>query len=265
MNEAMPRGRVFGTPPPAVPSTQPGVPPTQPGVPPTQPGVPPTPLRPPTLGRSAAMGQTVRATPAWLVPLVSALGGAAAGAALTAAAVVLLGATAIGGDQLAARLGEPLDGALTPLGEPAVLVPDEAELVVDVAGAVERPGLHRLRRGDRVGDAIEAAGGYGPRADLAAVSAVLNLAQPLEDGTKVLVPELGIDRIDAATASDGRIDLNRADQAELETLPGVGPVTAQKILASRAEGRFSSVRDLRTRGLVGESAFEDIAPLVRAG
>ena len=142
---------------------------------------------------------------------------------------------------------------------------EAAEIVVDVAGAVARPGLHRLHAGDRVGDAIEAAGGFAPRVDLAATSQSLNLAQPLEDGTKVLVPELGIDRVEATTAGDGRIDLNRADQAELESLPGVGPVTAGKIIDARADKRFTTARDLRARGLVGESVFEDIKNLVRAG
>ena len=90
-------------------------------------------------------------------------------------------------------------------------------------------GCIGLRAGDRVGDAIEAAGGFAPRVDLAAASQTLNLAQPLEDGAKVLVPELGIDRPGEAAPDDGRIDLNRAGQAELESLPGVGPVTARKI------------------------------------
>ena len=118
------------------------------------------------------------------------------------------------------------------------------ELVVDVAGAVMRPGLHHLSPGDRVGDAIAAAGGYAPRADLAATSASLNLAQPLQDGAKVLVPELGLDPV-ASAPDDGRVDLNRAGQTELESLPGIGPVTARKIIDSRTERRFAAVRDLR--------------------
>jgi competence protein ComEA len=159
-------------------------------------------------------------------------------------------------------LGEPLDAAVLVGAETDLPPTTSDEIVVDVAGAVALPGLHRLRAGDRVGDAIEAAGGYAPRVDLAAASLSLNLAQTLEDGTKVLVPELGIDRLDAPAAGDGRIDLNLADQAELETLPGIGPVTAGKIIDARAEERFSSTRDLRSRGIVGESVFEDIEGLV---
>jgi competence protein ComEA len=138
------------------------------------------------------------------------------------------------------------------------------DLVVDVEGGVPRPGLHRLRQGDRVGDAIEAAGGFAPRADLSEATRTLNLAAHLTDGAKVLVPELGAAR--AQTASDDRrIDLNQADRPTLESLPGVGPVTAQRIIDARAEERFDSARELRSRGLVGESVFSKLKDLVRAG
>ncbi len=204
-------------------------------------------------------------TAARLVPVLTALGGLAAGAALAAVVLVGLEAVSDSGQQqppLAASMAgqvwlDPRDDASTPA----------AEIVVDVAGAVTRPGLHRLRPGGRVGDAIEAAGGFAPRADLAASSQVLNLAQPLTDGAKVFVPELGIDRPGpaAAVADDGRIDLNRAGQSELESLPGIGPVTAGKIVASRQDERFGGVAELRSRGLVGESVYEAIKDRVRAG
>ena len=247
MNDTMPQGRVFGAQPPVVPPS------------------------PPPTGRPGSPDEARWAARLWLVPLLAALGGAAAGAALAVSAIVLLGAVALEGQQVPARLGEPLgfgeppSDEITLAGEMAQVAPPDSELVVDVGGAVERPGLHRLRPGDRVGDAIEAAGGYAPRVDLVAASEVLNLAQPLEDGTKVLVPELGIDRGDAPRREDGRIDLNAADQAALETLPGVGPVTARKIIEARSGRRFSSVQELRSRGLVGDSVFEDILPLVRVG
>ena len=155
--------------------------------------------------------------------------------------------------------------SLTAMEGSGVETAASAAIVVDVAGAVVRPGLHRLRGGDRVGDAIEAAGGFAPRADLATSAVVLNLAQPLEDGAKVLVPELGVDRpTSAASAADGRIDLNRASASELESLPGIGPVTAGKIIDAREAERFGSVRELRSRGIVGEKVYEDIERLVTA-
>ena len=203
-----------------------------------------------------------RALPRWLTPLLAAAGGLTAGAALVGVILVALGGMPAAGDEL-------------PFPDPAAVPPGfdmaqeaeapPAELVVDVAGAVVRPGLHRLRAGDRVGDAIEAAGGFAPRADLAASSQALNLAQPLQDGAKVLVPELGIDRPGvAAVPDDGRIDINTAGQSQLESLPGIGPVTARKIIDARENERFGGVRELRGRGLVGESVYEDIDGLVYA-
>lgn len=197
-----------------------------------------------------------RHRPPWLLPLAVVASGLAAGVLAAAAAVLVV-------------IGLPVDAPGAPFGEPLAIagVPAEIDspavadsgIVVDVAGAVARPGLYRLLTGDRVGDAIEAAGGFGPRADLSAASLELNLAQALEDGAKVLVPELGREPLgDGSVSRDGRIDLNRASQSELESLPGIGPVTAGKIIDARSAGRFDSVRDLRTRGLVGEAVYADI-------
>ena len=215
-------------------------------------------------GNGHAADEGGRTATRWLVPLLAACGGLAAGAALLGVVLYSLGAVSTSSHP--PLFAESLSGA--PLLDVAVdtNVP-AAEIVVDVAGAVVRPGLHRLRSGDRVGDAIEAAGGFAPRADLAASSQTLNLARPLDDGAKVLVPELGIDRpaTIAAAVDDGRIDLNRASQSELESLPGIGPVTAGKIIDARQDERFGGVRELRSRGLVGESVYEDIKSQIRAG
>lgn len=143
-------------------------------------------------------------------------------------------------------------------------------VVVDVSGAVARPGVVTLPVGSRVGDAIAAAGGFGPGVDVRA-AASLNLAALLIDGGQVVVPARG-----GGTTSDGgapaggsgggaRIDLNRATQAQLEDLPGIGPVTATKIIAAREEAAFTSVEDLRTRKLVGPSTYEQIRDLVGVG
>jgi competence protein ComEA len=199
-----------------------------------------------------------RAIPRWLAPLLAGLGGLGLG-------VAAIGFVALAADVVAAGRDVPAVEALdAPVAVESVLEPAPSGIVVDVAGAVARPGLHRLRPGDRVGDAIEAAGGFAPRADLTASSATLNLAQPLEDGSKVLVPELGIDPPSGGPAvDDGRIDINHASGSELETLPGIGPVTAGKIIDARASEPFGSVDELRSRGLVGEKVYEDIQGLVR--
>ena len=108
-------------------------------------------------------------------------------------------------------------------------------LVIDVAGAVRRPGLYRLRSGSRIDDAIAAAGGPTPEAQLDTV----NLAAPIADGEQILVPGRGAAGAAAAAASPpaaagssptAPLDLNTATLEQLEALPGIGPVTAQKIL-----------------------------------
>jgi competence protein ComEA len=169
---------------------------------------------------------------------------------------------------LAAGVGSELrgdpSGDGSRAGVPVGTEESEGTLVVDVAGAVMRPGLVRVRRGDRVGDAIAAAGGFSPRVDLAETGRSLNLAEPLIDGAKVVVSELGTQTASGPTAEDGRVDLNSADQAALEALPGIGPVTAARIIEAREQQRFGSVDELRTRDVVGEAVFEDIQGLVQA-
>lgn len=121
--------------------------------------------------------------------------------------------------------------------------------VVHVSGAVNRPGLVTVQSSARVADAIAGAGGAAVGADLAG----LNLASSVRDGEQIVVPLVG-----AATtpgqATDRGIDLNRATAAELEDLPGVGPVLAGRIVAYRdLHGSFAAVEDLLDVGGIGEA------------
>ncbi len=148
----------------------------------------------------------------------------------------------------------------------------ELILVVDVGGAVARPGVYRLPSGSRVADAIAAAGGYAATVDAGLVDRQLNLAAPVTDGQKVRVPVRGEDPpADGMTpggetaGGTGPIDLNRASAEALDTLPGVGPVTVAKIIAAREEQPFTSVDDLLARKVVGAATMEKLRPLVIAG
>lgn len=173
---------------------------------------------------------------------------------LAVPALAALGA----GMGLAMRPGEP---------EPVVEVAEAtaepsapAFVVVDVAGAVSRPGIVRLPAGARVIDALLAAGGMTADAD----GAALNKAALLRDGTRVYVPRPGeaAPAESAATVAAAAIDINRASTAELETLPGIGPATAARIVRSRETKPFARVEELQTRGLVSARVFADIRDLV---
>ena len=134
-----------------------------------------------------------------------------------------------------------------------------AVVVVDVAGKVRHPGVVRLPLGARVDDAVRAAGGPLPGASYDG----LNRARKLTDGEQVLVgapPPAGA----AAATGDGRVDLNAADVTALDSLPGIGPVLAQKIVDWRTEhGRFASVDQLREVSGIGESKFAAVKNKVR--
>jgi competence protein ComEA len=145
------------------------------------------------------------------------------------------------------------------------------EVVVEIVGAVQAPGVYRLPSGSRVADLLQRAGGYGPRVDAARAEQDLNLAAPVKDGEHIRVPSRD-DRpagpaSDAAPASGDAapIDINSASQAQLEELPGVGPATAQKIIAAREEAPFAAVEELRSRGVLGEKTFAKLRPLVTVG
>jgi len=145
-------------------------------------------------------------------------------------------------------------------------------LLVHVVGQVRHPGVVRLAPGSRVLDAVQAAGGASPSADLNH----LNLARAVVDGEQIVVPKPG-ENVPAAGlpgaagvgptsagAGGGLVDLNTADAAALDSLPGVGPVIAQRILDWRTEhGRFTSVDELGEVSGIGDKLMAQIAPKVR--
>jgi competence protein ComEA len=137
-------------------------------------------------------------------------------------------------------------------------------LVVDVVGAVRRPGLVRLAEGSRVADAIAHAGGLGRGSERAGV----NFAAPVSDGQQVVVPQRGAAVAagaggGAASASTGPVSLSSATAEQLDALPGVGPVTAEKIVAYRQQhGAFRSVDELDAISGIGPSRIADLRGLV---
>jgi len=135
------------------------------------------------------------------------------------------------------------------------------DLVVDVEGAVRRPGLVRLAQGSRVSDAVARAGGLTRKASRSGV----NLAAPVSDGEQVLVPEGGAlaSTGAAAAGSSGPVSLSSATAEQLDTLPGIGPVTAQKIVDFRTQhGPFRSVEALDAIPGIGPARIAELQGLV---
>ena len=209
--------------------------------------------------------------------IMVAAGGGAIVLALAAAWVLFApieGATA---DELSAA-GDGLALA-SPISSPAASapMPEPTSLVVDVQGGVAEPGVRELPAGSRVADAIAAAGGYATDADLAAAATAINLAQMLADGEQIRVPRVG--DASAAVAGEpatsaapltgggagGLVNLNTATPEELEALPGIGPVTVQKIVAARQERPFASLEDAVQRGVINRGQLEDIQAVATAG
>ena len=216
---------------------------------------------------------------------------AAAALAVAAFGVAATGSTG-GGVTVDSSAAAIVAGSARPSGGSAA--PLAGDLVVDVQGAVLRPGVHHLGAGSRVADAIAAAGGYGPRVDAERAGRELNLAAQLHDGDRVLVPSRddpsgsgvggsaggsgggsggsGSNSTGGGGGSGGSggsgggsgalVDLNHATASELDALPGVGPVTAQKIIAAREEQPFATIEALRDRKVIGAAAFDKLKDLV---
>ena len=168
---------------------------------------------------------------------------------------------------LGARYLKSSSPAAAPAVAPAARVEEPraaARVLVHVAGAVREPGVYRLPAGSRIDDAVRRAGGTSSRADLSAV----NLAAKVEDGRQVLVPERprrGAGGTAASTAAPGQpLDLNTASLEQLDTLPRVGPATAQQILDHREQhGGFGNVEELGQVPGIGEKRLADLKEQVR--
>jgi competence protein ComEA len=179
------------------------------------------------------------------------------GVVVAAVVLVLLLVRHLGGSGGAAPAVASLPAPARPKAAAPKLV------VVDVAG-VRRPGLYRVRAGSRIDDAITAAGGPTAHAQLAAV----NLAAPVADGERVVVPGRGAGGAVASPPAAGSspsapLDLNTATAEELDALPGIGPVTAQKILDYRqAHGPFHSVAELEGVPGIGAGRLAQLKGLV---
>lgn len=182
-----------------------------------------------------------------------------------AAGAVLLVWWLLAGRPQSESVGEPL--ALATASAPAsagdaAASGEPPELVIDVAGKVERPGIVTLPAGSRVHEAIDAAGGLAGDVDTTA----LNLARELSDGEQVLV---GVEAVPGPPGASGPgaapapVNLNTATLEQLDTLPGVGPVTAQAIIAWRVEnGRFASVDQLLDVKGIGDATLAELRDLV---
>lgn len=203
--------------------------------------------------------------------LIMALGAGVTGALGTAGAGdggVLVTRSDAGSSERGAAEVEHDDAASDDGVSGSEVKPEKPEvIVVDVAGAVGAPSLVTLQADSRVGDAIEAAGGFAADADAARV----NRAAKLQDGQQVyvprvgeaggsgaVVPDVGASAQGVATA-DGPVNINRASESDLDALPGVGPSTARAIVEDRdANGPFSTIEDLMRVSGIGEKKFEKL-------
>jgi competence protein ComEA len=183
------------------------------------------------------------------------------------AGVLLLIAVLVLAGRYLLRAGAPAPPRPAPIVSEQSRAAEAPKVVVHVVGAVRRPGLYRLREGSRIADALARAGGATRKADLT----VVNLAAPLSDGVQVVVPKRpppGAAAVPAAggaaaAAPAGPVHLNTATLEQLDALPGVGPVTAQKILDYREQnGGFASVDELDAVPGIGPARMEQLREAV---
>jgi competence protein ComEA len=140
------------------------------------------------------------------------------------------------------------------------------QITIDIEGAVEKPGVYTMSANSRIQNALIAAGGLAQTADRQLVAQNLNLAAPLTDGAKLYIPAVGEQMMTSGNTSNSSsgtvqgtgtklININQAGESDLDALPGVGPVTAQKIIDNRP---YQSVGDLLDKKVVGQSVYTKI-------
>ena len=164
-------------------------------------------------------------------------------------------------------------GGADATAKPETTAATSGKLVVDIAGAVVKPGVYWLDAGKIVEDAILAAGGFSRRADMDAIAHSINRAQELTNHGKIYIPKLGesyvptdganVPAANLTPESSAKINLNSADTSELELLPGIGPVLAQRIVDYRLQtGPFKSIDELQDVPGIGDKLFDQMRDLV---
>lgn len=187
--------------------------------------------------------------------------------------LLLLGAVLLIGGLFSSNLIQKKE---TPKNFPKESIVSESQLSdvkIDVSGAVNNPGVFSLNKESRIEDAVKLAGGFSENASKEYVSKHLNLSQKISDGLKIYIPFEGEDSLGvgvvgkvgavggevAGVSASGKIGINSADQASLEGLPGVGPVTAKKIMEKRP---YASLEELLSKKAVSKSVYTKILELI---
>lgn len=141
----------------------------------------------------------------------------------------------------------------------------DSKITVDIEGAVIKPGVYTLSAESRIVDALAAAGGMGEEADRYWVEKNINMASKASDGLKIYIPRVGEEILSSGSSLSSQaasvMNINTASQSDLESLPGVGEITAQNIISARP---FSSVEDVLDRKIIGQATFEKIKDKIAA-